>query len=302
MPHGAMGELVPTLEALRDGPTAVVLGLRDILDAPAVVRERWQLEGAYDAVERYYDRVLVYGSPDVFDVAAEYGWPTAARDKLRYCGYVCAPRPPDVARSVRARFLRHTPGARLIVAMAGGGADAYPLFDTLLRAVPAVCEADPCHLVVITGPFLPPEQRRALARTADGLPVSLLTSVSDPVNHLASADLVVAMAGYNTTAEILSIGTPALLVPRPGPSLEQQMRARLFADRGWARWLPPQDLDPATLARAIVTALSARPDALAGTAPDLTGRTTGTRALVELFRDSRSPVPAMRRADSSLPA
>ena len=40
MPHGAMGELLPTLEALRttNAQTQVVLGLRDILDAPAVVR------------------------------------------------------------------------------------------------------------------------------------------------------------------------------------------------------------------------------------------------------------------------
>ena len=39
MPHGAMGELVPTLEALRGhADLRIVLGLRDILDAPAVVR------------------------------------------------------------------------------------------------------------------------------------------------------------------------------------------------------------------------------------------------------------------------
>jgi len=51
MPHGAMGELIPTLEALRasGAPTRIVLGLRDILDAPEVVRQRWLVEGAYDA-------------------------------------------------------------------------------------------------------------------------------------------------------------------------------------------------------------------------------------------------------------
>jgi len=40
MPHGAMGELIPCLEALRHGPTSIVLGLRDIIDAPEVVRHR----------------------------------------------------------------------------------------------------------------------------------------------------------------------------------------------------------------------------------------------------------------------
>jgi predicted glycosyltransferase/nucleoside-diphosphate-sugar epimerase len=311
MPHGAMGELIPALEALRDHPTSVVLGLRDILDAPAVVRERWWLEGAYEAVERYYDKVLVYGSPDVFDVAGEYGWPAAAEEKLRYCGYVCAPRPPGAAQGLRARFLRRIPDARLIVAMAGGGADAYPLFDTLLQAVPAVNEAGPCHLVVITGPFLPPGQRRDLAERAEGLPVSVLTSVSDPVSYLASADLVVAMAGYNTTAEILSVGTPALLIPREGPSWEQQMRARLFAERGWVRWIPPDDLSPTTLARAVSAAVYERPHVPGGSAPDLDGRTTGTRAIIESFRATwpelqaalpRPPGQAVLPIDRSLPA
>jgi predicted glycosyltransferase len=70
MPHGAMGELLPTLEALRatGANTQIVLGLRDILDAPEVVQRRWRAEGAYAAVERYYDRVLVYGERVVFDL------------------------------------------------------------------------------------------------------------------------------------------------------------------------------------------------------------------------------------------
>src|SRR5512144_360695 len=47
MPHGAMGELLPALEALdRSGlQTQVVLGLRDILDSPEVTIGRWQTEG-----------------------------------------------------------------------------------------------------------------------------------------------------------------------------------------------------------------------------------------------------------------
>jgi predicted glycosyltransferase/nucleoside-diphosphate-sugar epimerase len=306
MPHGAMGELVPTLEVLRDRPTSVVLGLRDILDAPAVVRERWRLEGAYDAVERYYDRVLVYGSPDVFDVAGEYAWPPATVERLRYCGYVCSPRSPDETRCVRDRVLRRTPGARLVVAMAGGGADAYPLFDTLLRAVPAVLRAGPCHLVVVTGPFLPPEPHRKLAECAQDLPVTLLTSVADPANYLAAADLVVAMAGYNTAVEILAVGSRALLVPRSGPSAEQRMRARLFAEHGWVDWLPPEELDPTSLARAITAGLHERPRAAVAPPPDLGGRSAASAALLASLRDTRPPMTLPGRpgpaVDRSLPA
>ena len=53
MPHGAMGELLPALEAMKHSRihTRVILGLRDILDSPEVTINRWQVEGAYDAIE-----------------------------------------------------------------------------------------------------------------------------------------------------------------------------------------------------------------------------------------------------------
>ena len=295
MPHGAMGELVPTLEALRDEQTAVVLGLRDILDAPTVVRERWQLEGAYEAVERYYDRVFVYGSEDVFDVATQYDWPDAVRSKIQYCGYVCAPSP-DMSESLRSRYLGASGDGQLIIAMAGGGADAYPLFDTLMTAVPALQSAGRCHVVLITGPFLPARRRRELTLRAQGLPVDVLPSVPDPMSYAASADLVVAMAGYNTTAELLAVGTPALLVPRFGPSAEQQMRARLFADRGWVDWLPPQDLGRDALVEAVMTALGRSWGSTPERPPDLSGRRVAGDRLIDALESVRS------RAVSGVPA
>ena len=127
----------------------------------------------------------------------------------------------------------------LIVAMAGGGADADELFTTLLSAVPAINAERPCVVVIVTGPFLPRAEHRKLVRLARGLPVHVIRSVHDSLTYLSAADLVIAMAGYNTTAEILTLDKPALLVPRSGPSAEQQMRAKLFADRGWVSWLPP---------------------------------------------------------------
>jgi predicted glycosyltransferase len=42
MPHGAMGELLPALAALKaaHAKTKIVLGLRVILDAPGIVQHR----------------------------------------------------------------------------------------------------------------------------------------------------------------------------------------------------------------------------------------------------------------------
>lgn len=281
MPHGAMGELLPTLEALDGSRTRVVLGLRDILDAPATIRCRWQLEGAYEAVERYFDDVLVYGSREVFDVAAQYSWPAGISERLHYCGYVCAEATRAGASAVRRRYLRHRPRSHLVVAMAGGGADAHGLFDTLLHAVSMLRADRRCVVVVVTGPFLPAAQRADLRRLASGLPVHVVSAVHDSTAYLAAADLVVAMAGYNTTAEILSLGAPALLVPRAGPSAEQQIRAASFADRGWVRWIRPDALSPATLAAAMNAALGGRPGSRVP-GPDLRGRQRAAAHLVQL--------------------
>jgi predicted glycosyltransferase len=271
MPHGAMGELVPTLQLLEGSGTRIVLGLRDILDAPLTIRRRWRVEGAFEAVERYFDDVLVYGAQDVFDVAEQYDWPAHLADRLNYCGYVCASVERPDPGTVRERYLADRPRGRLIVAMAGGGADAGALFDTLLRAVPLLRGGDDCVVVVVTGPFLPADQGARLQHLADGLPVHLLPTVRGPADYLAAADLVVAMAGYNTTAEILSLGARALLVPRAGPSAEQQIRASSFADRGWVRWIRPEALSAESLAGAIGAALAGC-STDAATSPDLGGR------------------------------
>ena len=271
MPHGAMGELVPTLEALESSGARKVLGLRDILDAPDTIRRRWHLEGAFEAVERHFEDVLVYGSREVFDVAAQYDWPSQVENRLRYCGYVCSPGSTSAAEEVRRVYLHDVPDGALVVAMAGGGADAYELFDTLLRTVPTLATDRPCVVLVVAGPFLPEAGWIQLQRLAEGLPIHLLRTVDDSLSYLGAADLVIGMAGYNTTAEILRVGARALLVPRPGPSAEQQMRARRFAQRGWVHWLPPASLSAASLATAMVTDLDS-PPGTRSVEPDLRGR------------------------------
>jgi predicted glycosyltransferase len=259
MPHGAMGELVPTLEALRhDGGTKIVLGLRDIIDAPAVTRERWAREGAYQAIERYYDQVLVYGRRDVFDLAAQYGLPPSAAARVRYTGYVATPAKGQEATRLRARYAAGE-GGGLIVAMAGGGADGYPLLRAVLDALPLVRALRPCTAVLVTGPFMPTGQRRRLQRRARAAGASVQVSVSDTLSHIRAADVVVAMAGYSTTIEVLSSRTPAILVPRRGPSAEQRTRAGLFASRGWVRALDPDDLGAETMAAALLASLAQGP-------------------------------------------
>ena len=158
MPHGAMGELLPALEAISNSGvrTQIVLGLRDILDSPEVTINRWQIEGAYDVIERFYARILVFGMQEVYDVAAKYQFPEAAARKVFYCGYVSNLDHERNAHNIRSLYLTDKPDdTRLIVVMAGGGADAFSMMDILIDALPKVLEDQPCVFAVITGPFMP---------------------------------------------------------------------------------------------------------------------------------------------------
>lgn len=274
MPHGAMGELIPAFEALKAGGacTKIVLGLRDILDAPEVIQEHWKSEGAYEALHRYYDQVLVYGMRDVYDVAQQYQFPAEIAEKVRYCGYVCTPTLPRYGAKVRAQnLLKDQADAKLIVAMAGGGADAYPMMKTLLDAFPLIQAERPCVLVLITGPFMPADLRHDLEARARGLAVRVKMSVNDSLSYMNAADLVVSMAGYNTTMEILSSGKRAILIPRAGPSAEQRTRAKLFSERGWVEIIDPDELEPVTVSERIVASLERKTDLIPLSEPDLQG-------------------------------
>ena len=287
MPHGAMGELRPALEALRRivPQSRLVLGLRDIIDAPDVVRRRWQVEGAYEAIQRFYDLVLVYGSRDVFDLADQYRLPEGVARKVRYCGYLCTPALPRYPERIRAQYANGAKaGTKLVVAMAGGGADAYPMMRAVLDALPVLQAKERLALVMIVGPFMSSAERRDLQSRAAGLPAQVRITVSDPLSYIYAADLVIARAGYNTTMEILRSSTPALLIPRPGPSAEQRTRARLFQERGWVDALDPDAVNGGTLAEAIARGLRRDPPVHARCRPNLGGLSAAVKQLVSLLR------------------
>jgi predicted glycosyltransferase len=63
---------------------------------------------------------------------------------------------------------------------------------------------------------------------------------------------VVAMGGYNTFCEILSLDKRAILIPRVKPRQEQLLRANRAAEMGLVRTLDATgDRDPAVMAAAL---------------------------------------------------
>jgi predicted glycosyltransferase len=292
MPGGANRELLPALEAIgRHGlPTRVVLGLRDIIDRPDITREVWQREGVYETMQRHYHRVLIYGAPDIFATAEEYRIAAAMGDRVSYCGYVC-----NMADVEEPRLLRDGLGLGdepIVAVMAGGGADGSALMHTCLQAARLLGPRRSFAMVMVTGPFMPEQERRALHESARGHGVHVQTSVDDTLSHIHAADVVVSMAGYNTMSEILRLAKRAIIVPRPGPSAEQTMRAGLFAERGLVDVVEPAQLEPATLARAIEQALFGPRPSGPRRLPALDGVANATATLLDELAALANPVRA----------
>jgi predicted glycosyltransferase len=285
MPGGANGELVPALRILRslDCRTRIVLGVRDIIDDPAVTCTVWQREGFYDTLRRFYDDVLIYGSADVFPTGQRYQIENALPGRVRYCGYVSNLDPVKEPEYVRAKL--DVGSEPIIVVTAGGGADAFRLMKTYLEALPLVNGDLQATTIMVTGPFMPDEQRKWIRDRARDRGVQVRTSVSDSLSQLNAAELVVSMAGYNTVSEILRLRKRAILVPRLGPSAEQRMRATIFSQRGLVTAIDPRELSAQRLAAAIVDTLK-KPAPAAVQMPAMHGVTTVTRTLLNWLSDS----------------
>lgn len=242
LPLGPAGELVPALKAAKTIGTRCVLGLRDILDAPDTVARLWAQHGIAEAIEEWYDRVLVYGDPGVFDSVSAYGFSEKIASMARYCGYVVNDSPHEAPEKVRARLNLAT--SRLVLVTGGGGQDAAPLVRSYLRGLREHVQghdAPSFDSLVVLGPLMDRNTRNAIREEAQGLPGSIRTEVGDIRRYVAASDLVVTMGGYNSLMEVALARKPAVVVPRHGPSQEQKMRAGLFASRGWVVTAPDSE-------------------------------------------------------------
>ncbi|WP_102159025.1 glycosyltransferase family protein [Zhihengliuella halotolerans] len=236
---GVDGELAGPLERLRrDRPSCrLVLGLRDVLDAPEVAQREWGALGV-DRVARRFDELWVYGDPAVHDPLETGELPLELADRIRYTGFLAHGRDSEPAASSAPAFLDRP----YVLTMAGGGADGFALTAAAARA-PA--PAGHRHLVV-TGPQMPADQRENV-RALAGADAEVLASVPDGLACLRGAAAAVVMGGYNTVCEALSTTTPTLVVPRESPRAEQLIRASSLHARGAVDLLRQSEAGPAAI-------------------------------------------------------
>ncbi len=240
LPEGVEGELLPALEELEARSDArAVIGFRDILDDPDTIRTAWKEDGTYDVLDKLYNLVLIYGDPQWFDFS-HYGLDPGIP---RYVGLLANERGPQ------PRGIRETAS---VLATCGGGADGYPVLAAALEGTHQVhSDLKPIRCTAVTGPLMPQadfDRLNAIAKRVNGR----VHRVHDRYqSKLLRTTAMIAMAGYNTVCDILSLRMPALIIPRPGPSGEQTIRAQILAERGLAKVLKLADCTDREVAQAI---------------------------------------------------
>jgi predicted glycosyltransferase len=281
---------MPALEEVRRHGCQLVLGIRDVMDEPALLVPEWERKGATDALY-YYDEIWVYGLKDIYEPLAALDLPKAIADRITYTGYLGRDLPQQPALNRHPKLTK----SPFILVTTGGGGDGDDLIDWVISAY----EADPTldmPALVVFGPFLNRDRRRAyLERISRHPKLDAIAFDTKMELLMQKATAVVAMGGYNTFCEILSLNKRALIVPRTRPRLEQYIRAVEAERLGLVKMLSEDDArrDPRRMAAAL-KALPAQPAPSQVVVP---GLLDGLDAIRERFSALRAPAPLSYAAE-----
>ena len=247
-PVGLRGEVLPTLKALKRRGTRLVLGLRDVMDEPRLLEPEWQRKKAMPALRELYDEIWVYGLPQICDPLEGIALPPRVRQKMVYTGYLHR----EVPHHGTPTLLPEITQRPYLLVTTGGGGDGEALIDWVLRAY----EHDPLlpyPALLALGPFMAAERQAEFMERASRLKrVSAITFHKQFETLVSRAAGVVAMGGYNTFCEVISLDKRALIVPRTAPRLEQYIRASRAAKLGLVAMLKDDgNYDPAVMAAAL---------------------------------------------------
>ncbi|MGD9827472.1 MAG: glycosyltransferase family protein [Hyphomicrobiaceae bacterium] len=233
-PLGLKGEITATLEMLKSMGSRLILGLRDVMDEPKLLRREWDERQLMPALETLYDDIWIYGLPEIWNPLTDMNVSPSVARKIAYTGYLERTLPTRLKQGPQIE-----PNAPYVIITPGGGGDGYDLIDWVLRAYetdPAI----PLAPLFVLGPFMSAEQQQACNRRIERIANAQTLTFDNHVELLmADAVGVVSMGGYNTFCEILSFNKPAVIVPRRRPREEQLIRAREAARLGLVRMLDP---------------------------------------------------------------
>ncbi|MGF1588049.1 MAG: glycosyltransferase family protein [Pleurocapsa sp.] len=290
-PPGIKGELNLAINYLKSNlpATKFVLVLRDILDSPEKTIQQWHREDYYQQVESFYDRILVVGMPDIFDLSHEYQFSKAIADKVRFCGYIRKESGLKTRRTIRQELSLGS-DEKLVLVTPGGGEDGYYLINNYLQGLGQLSGYSHNPMIrslIFCGAEMPPKQQQQIYQQAAKYPqVTVFEFTNDMMSYINTADVVISMCGYNTITEILQKRKRAIVVPRIKPSKEQLIRAQSLAKAGLIEMIHPELLQPNLLIETLLNSLAHPQIVNATKSLDFRGLPRVTEYLARLLYDS----------------
>ncbi len=246
-PMGLKGELVPTLEMMRKQKVHTILGLRDVMDAPHLLEKEWAKQDMVQKIERFYNRVWVFGPAHFWNPLEGLDIPESLQEKVHYTGFL--DREISLSQTSESHFLPD----EYILVTAGGGGDGSVLMEQVLAAREFDSRLD-YPMVMVLGPFMKLENRDRIRMRASSLANVTVIDFENRMEILMqNAVAVVGMCGYNTFCEALSFDRKALYVPRTHPRQEQYIRASRARELGLCEMITPEEASiPRTLADSLL--------------------------------------------------
>ena len=280
-PTGLQGEVLSTLEMLRQQGCINVLGLRDVMDEAEQLQREWARKKVPPVLENLYHDIWVYGLEQMGSPIEGLDLPASTLNKIAYTGYLDREIPSD--RNWTPPIDLEQP---FVLVTAGGGGDGVDMIDWVVRAY----ESDPGlprRAVIVTGPFMPPADQQEFHDRCQHLDQVEILSFDSHIELLMErAEAIVAMGGYNTFCEILTFDKPALIVPRSVPRQEQLIRAERAVALGLVSMLDPaRGRDATVMARALRQLPDQPRPSLASTDQLMSGH----ERIAEMVRDYLEP-------------
>ncbi len=246
-PTGLKGEVVSTLKMLHELGTINVLGLRDVMDEPAALKIEWQRKQVQPVLENLYHDIWVYGLKKMGNPVDSLNLPETITDKITHTGYLHREMPNE-----QHWISPVTQDQPYLLITPGGGGDGVEMVDWVISAYET--DQDISYpAVIVTGPFMAQASQQEFNERCEKLDKIQIITFEARIEFLMEQAVgIVAMGGYNTFCEILSLDKRALIVPRSVPRKEQLIRASRAVDLGLVSMLDPeQGRDPATMAKAL---------------------------------------------------
>ena len=280
-PTGLQGEVRSTLEMLHQRGCVNVLGLRDVMDETKQLKIEWARKKVPPVLDKLYDDIWVYGLKEMGSPIDGLDLASTTIDKVSYTGYLDREIPSD-----RNWVPPIDMDAPFILVTAGGGGDGVEMIDWVISAYESGVKL-PHRAIIVTGPFMPPAEQQDFHERCDVLADVEIISFDSHIELLMEKSIaIVAMGGYNTFCEILTLDKPALIVPRSVPRQEQLIRAERAVKLELASMLDPAKERDVELMIAALQSLPAQPKP---SVANVSGLLAGHKNIADMVRDYLEP-------------